>query len=101
MPKIESQDINEVTNIINCFKNQIKVKKIKNKSESKTISHVPILTLMKFDYIKTKDNFLFIKKVVCDKIKSKMIKIDTKNSINLKGETYFKFIGNLNLIKII
>jgi len=101
MPKIESQDINEVTNIINCFKNQIKVKKTKNKSESKTISHAPILTLMKFDYIKTKDNFLFIKKVVCDKIKSKMIKIDTKNSINLKGETYFKFIGNLNLIKII
>ncbi len=100
-PKIEKTDFSEVKIIIDSFPNQIKntnQEKSIDKEESKNIS---ILTLRKGDYLKYNDGFLYIKKSICDKINIKIIKIDSKKSLKYKGETYLKFIGNVNSINLI
>jgi hypothetical protein len=100
-PKIKNSDISEVKKIIDGFSYQIKNTYIEEnliKEESKSNS---ILTLRKNEYLMYNDGFLYIKKLIFDKLNSKSIKIDAKISLKYKGETYLKFIGNINSINLI
>jgi hypothetical protein len=97
-PKIQNKDISEVYNIIECFKDELKLKNRKNKPYKKSLSYVSILILTKKDYLKTNDGDLYIKKSFKDKNKS--IKINIAKSLKFRDEVYYKFSGNLNLITL-
>lgn len=97
-PKIQNKDISEVYNIIECFKDQLKLKKGKHKPYKKSLSNESILILTKKDYLKTTDGALYIKKSLKDKNKS--IKFNIANSLKFRDEVYYKFSGNLNLITL-
>jgi len=95
-PKIKDKDLNEVREIIKSYQTNVKSKISKQKKSNKIPTINNHIYLRKGDFIKTKDGVIFIKRIVAVKIRF----MDSKNSLKLNGDLFFKFNGDSDLIKI-
>lgn len=107
-PKIKSNDISEAIKIGEIFKNnngsklnnENKPKEFKNKTNRKKISKT--YDLYKNELHIASDGTLFIKIIAIERCKISLTLIDkTKYIKSIKGDIYYKFSANHNLINII